>query len=88
MDPQPPPDRPDLSLQLPRDAYWQLIHTLHTSLPPPLTDTPDDLAHRDNAAIAQVSGLLPANAAEAHLAAQFAPPTPRRCTACGCPATP
>jgi hypothetical protein len=71
MDQQSPPDRPDLSLQLPRDAYWQLIHTLHTSLPPPITDAPDDLAHRDNAAIAQVAGLLPANAAEAHLAAQF-----------------
>jgi hypothetical protein len=68
MDPQ---THPDLSLQLPRDAYYQCIHTLHTSLPPPVTDTPDDLAHRDNAAIAQVAGLLPANAAEAHLAAQF-----------------
>jgi hypothetical protein len=71
MDIQSHPDHPDLSLQLPRDAYYQCIHTLHTSLPPPVTDTPDDLARRDNAAIAQVAGLLPANAAEAHLAAQF-----------------
>jgi hypothetical protein len=71
MDIQSHPERPDPALQLPRDAYYQLIHTLHTSLPPPVTDTPDDLAHRDNAAIAQVAGLLPANAAEAHLAAQF-----------------
>ena len=63
--------QPDLSLQLPRDAYYQCIHTLHTSLPPPDTDTPEDIAHRDNAAIAQVAGLLPANAAEAHLASQF-----------------
>ena len=50
MDPQ---ANPDPTLQLPRDAYYQLIHTLHTSLPPPVADTPDDLAHRDNAAIAQ-----------------------------------
>ena len=71
MDTQPHPEQPDLSLQLPRDAYYQVIHTLHTSLPPPVTDTPEDLAHRDYAAIAQVAGLLPANAAESHLAAQF-----------------
>jgi hypothetical protein len=50
MDPQ---SHPDLSLQLHRDAYFQLIHTLRTSLPPPVTDTPEDLARRDNAAIAQ-----------------------------------
>jgi hypothetical protein len=62
---------PDLTLQLPRDAYYQVIHTLRTSLPPPVTDTPEDLAHRDNAAIAQVAALLPANAAEAALAAQY-----------------
>jgi hypothetical protein len=71
MDTQSPPDRPDFSLQLPRDAYWQLIHTLCTSLPPPVTDTPEDRTHRDNAAIAQVAALLPANAAEAALAAQY-----------------
>jgi hypothetical protein len=68
MDPQP---HPDFSLQLPRDAYYQLIHTLCTSLPPPVTDTPEDRTHRDNAAIAQVAALLPANAAEAALAAQY-----------------
>ena len=33
--------------------------------------TPEDLARRDNAAIAQVSCLLPANAAEAVLGAEF-----------------
>jgi hypothetical protein len=61
-----------LTYRLPRDAYWLLIHTLRTSLPPPpVTDTPDDVARRDNAAIAQVASLLPANAGEAVLGAQF-----------------
>jgi hypothetical protein len=62
---------PDRSIELPRDAYYQLIHTLRRNLPPPVTDTPKDLAHRNNAAIAQAAGLLPATAAEAHLAGQF-----------------
>ena len=38
---------------------------------PPVTDTPEDEARRDNAAIAQVACLLPASAAEATLGAQF-----------------
>jgi hypothetical protein len=62
---------PDLSLQLPRDTYYQLVHTLCASLPPPVTDAPEDLARRDNAAIAQVASLLPANADEANLAVQY-----------------
>ncbi|HSZ88130.1 MAG TPA: hypothetical protein VK822_02020 [Acetobacteraceae bacterium] len=62
---------PDLTLQLPRDTYYQLVHTLCASLPPPVTDTPEDLARRDNAAIAQVASLLPANADEANLAVQY-----------------
>src|SRR4051794_15935860 len=61
-----------LAYRLPRDAYWLLIHTLRTSLPPPpVTDTQEDVARRDNAAIAQVASLLPANAGEAVLGAQF-----------------
>jgi len=63
--------RPDLALQLPRDAYWMLIHTLHTSLPPPPCDDPEAIARRDRDAIAQVASLLPATAAEARLAARF-----------------
>ena len=63
--------RPDLALQLPRDAYWMLIHTLHTSLPPPPSDDPEAVARRDRDAIAQVASLLPATAAEARLAARF-----------------
>ena len=76
MDQQP---HPDSTLHLPRDAYYTAIHTLRGSLPAPVTDTPDDpgsglgqaLIRRDNAAIAQVASLLPANAAEAELAAQY-----------------
>ena len=62
---------PDLTLQLPRDTYYQIVHTLCASLPAPVTDTPEDLARRDNAAIAQVASLLPANADEANLAVQY-----------------
>jgi hypothetical protein len=72
---QTPPDaatRPDLALQLPRDAYWMLIHTLHISLPPPPPgDDPEAIARRDRDAIAQVASLLPVTAAEARLAARF-----------------
>jgi hypothetical protein len=64
--------RPDLALQLPRDAYWMLIHTLHNSLPPPPPgDDPEAVARRDRDAIAQVASLLPVTAAEGRLAARF-----------------
>ena len=62
---------PGVALQLPADAYYQLVHTLRLALPPPLTDTPDDLRRRDHAAIARIAALCPANAAEADLAAHF-----------------
>ena len=61
----------DLALQPSRDAYWMLIHTLHTSLPPPPGDDPEAIARRDRDAIAQVAALLPVSAAEARLAARF-----------------
>jgi hypothetical protein len=61
----------DLTLQLPRDVYYQAIHTLSTSLPPPITDSPEDLVRRDNAAIAAVAAMLPVTADEARIAAQF-----------------
>src|SRR4051794_30854022 len=57
-------------LQLPRDVYYQLIHTLCAALPP-VSDSPEDIALRDRAAVAQVASLLPANADEASIAAQF-----------------
>ncbi len=61
----------DLAAVLSADAYYQLTHDLHGSLPPPEFDTPEDYRRRDNAAIAQVAALQPANHAEAKLAAQF-----------------
>jgi hypothetical protein len=64
-----PPD--NLALRLPADAYYHLVRTLCLALPPPLTDNPDDLARRNHAAIAAVAALVPANAAEAILAALF-----------------
>ncbi len=67
----PTPEQPDLTLLLSRDAYWQAVHHLHTSLPSRANDTPEDLARRDNAAIAKVACLLPANAAETDFAAQY-----------------
>jgi hypothetical protein len=61
----------DLSYQLPRDTYYQLIHTLRAALPDPITDSAEDIIRRDNAAMAQIACLLPANADEANLAAQY-----------------
>jgi hypothetical protein len=66
--PEPPPVDP--ALRLTRDAYYVLVHTLRGTLLPPVIDTPEEVARRDNAAIAQVATMLPANADEAFLAAQ------------------
>ena len=70
MDQFPPPEPPDLTLQLPRDLYYQAIHELCAGLPPPVTASPEDRARRDNAAIAVVASLLPANGDEVELATQ------------------
>src|SRR5712692_6966423 len=64
-----PPDH--LHDRLPADAYYHLIRTLCLTLPPPLTDSADDLARRNHAAITRIAALVPANAAEADLAALF-----------------
>ena len=66
------PQPPDPALVLPSSIYYQIVHTLGGLLPAPVTDTPEALAHRDNAAIAHVASLLPGNADEAHLAARVA----------------
>ena len=66
-----PPTHPNFASQLPADAYCHLVHTLRLSLPPPLTDSPEDLARRDYAAIARIAALQPANAAEADIAALY-----------------
>jgi len=61
---------PDVSWRLPADGYWQLMNSLRPALPPPLGDAPEDLVRRDNAVIATIAGLAPANAAEAGVAGQ------------------
>lgn len=66
-----PPQPPNPILLLSRDTCYQLVHTLRGMLPPPVTDTPEDLARRDNAAIAHVACLMPVNADEADLATQY-----------------
>jgi hypothetical protein len=55
---------------LPPAIARQIFHTLTATLPPPVTDTPEDRAARDEAAIAAVAALHPADAFEALLAAQ------------------
>ena len=84
---------PDLSLELPRDTYRQIVHTLRGRLPPPDTDTPqapgstpwEALAQRDRAAIARVAAILPGNADEADIAAGASPTATMGCIACGRP---
>src|SRR5271169_31733 len=70
MDPRHEPEPPDLSLRLPRDLYWLVLHTLRGLLPPPDTDAPDAETRRDRAAIAFVASMLPGNAEEADLASR------------------
>ncbi|OJW26027.1 MAG: hypothetical protein BGO51_08800 [Rhodospirillales bacterium 69-11] len=48
-----------------------MIHALRAALPPPASPDPDALTIRDNAAMAMVASLLPVNAEEAALAAQY-----------------
>ncbi len=69
MDRDPETESSDPEIRLPRDVYYVLIHTLRATLPPPAVGTPEEIARRDNAAIAQVAAMLPANADEANLAA-------------------
>src|SRR6185312_14648481 len=57
--------------RLPVDAYCHLARTLCLTLPPPPADSPEALVQRNHAAIARVAALVPANAAEADLAALF-----------------
>ena len=61
---------PDLTLQLPRDMFHYVIRTCCASLPAPVPDTPEDRVRRDNAAMARIAAMLPANADEASIAAQ------------------
>jgi hypothetical protein len=65
------PATPNPSDILTKATYYQIAHTLRASLPPPITNTPEDEAHRDLAAIAHVASLLPGNAEEADIAALY-----------------
>ena len=70
MDHHSEPEPADPTLRLTRDVYYMLVHTLRSTLLPPVIDTPEEFARRDNAAIGQVAAMLPGNADEAYLAAQ------------------
>jgi hypothetical protein len=63
------PYRPDPDQLRTERTYYQLIHTLYARLPPPLDDTPEALAARNEAALAQVAAMAPVNADEAEIAA-------------------
>jgi hypothetical protein len=56
---------------LPADVYEHLLERLRETLPPPPTNSAEDLARRDEAAIARILELSPANAAEASLATLY-----------------
>ena len=74
MDPLPnPPADPqsDWARLLPRDAFQEIILILRGALPPPAMEDPEGYARRDRAAMMAVAALLPENAAEGRLAAQF-----------------
>ena len=46
-----PPNTEPLAAKLPPGVYYQLVHTFCEALPPPLSDTPEHLALRNQAAI-------------------------------------
>ena len=56
---------------LPASVSREVFATLCASLPPPVTDTPEARAAREETAMAAVAALLPANAYEALLAAEI-----------------
>ncbi len=61
----------DWARRLPREAFQEILLILRGALPPPLTNDPAAEIRRDRAAMAAVAALLPENAAEGRLAAQF-----------------
>jgi len=63
------PDQRDLAARLPASACHCLMRTLHKALPKLLTNSPEDIALRDEAAMARVASLCPVNSAEAEVAA-------------------
>ena len=70
MNTKSPPNHPSAADQLPADIYDYVVRTLRLTLPPPLSDSPEDRARRDGAVIAWIAALCPANLAEAVAAVQ------------------
>jgi hypothetical protein len=60
---------------LPRPIARNTLFLLTEALPPPLSVLPEERAARDEAAVAAVAVLAPADAYQARLAARSAPPT-------------
>ncbi len=65
------PSQPAVTIQLSRDFYYLVVDALRGAVPPPASKSPDDIARRDNALIAAVASLRPANADQVLLAAQY-----------------
>ena len=65
------PTTPTPADTLPRSIYLELAHTLRKNLPAPVTDSPEDAARRDRAAIEHAASLLPTTPDEANLAALY-----------------
>ena len=61
----------DPSLHRPFNCYYEAIHKLRPVLPPPLEQTPEGYARRDNAVVEQIAQLVPASHTEVELAAKF-----------------
>ena len=82
----PRPESSDPEIRLPRDVYYVLIHTLRATLPPPAVGTPEEIARRDNAAIAQVAAMLPPMPMRPTSPPCASAPAPMGWTACARPA--
>jgi hypothetical protein len=71
MTPATEPQPADTVASLTRDDVQHLVLYFGVRLPPPIGDTADDRARRDNVALGQVASLRPANAEEMWLAARY-----------------
>ena len=65
------PTTPAPADTLPRSIHLELAHTLRKNLPAPVTDSPEDAARRERAAIGHAASLLPATFDEANFAALY-----------------
>jgi hypothetical protein len=65
------PATPAAADTLPRSIYLELAHTPRRNLPAPVTDSPEDAARRQRAALEHAASLLPATPDEANLAALY-----------------